>query len=173
MKAVKTGWTSISSAATKFHRADHYKSVLGTLKLQSANTCVPTTVGAMKTITGATKVKTGVGTVTTSQAIDKARNHPFVLVGGGIAGEGTNYNTHHAILILEIDDAGNACIVDLDDTVKGKSEDQIMRIEPIADLLDKFVPDKAKPADFEGNADEPLESIIEPNTDSGGMCVIM
>jgi hypothetical protein len=98
----------------------------------------------------------------------------FVMIGKGIAGTGTNYKTsHHAIMILEIDDDGNACIVDLDDTVKGKHDDEIIRIVNMEDLLKNFQPDTKKMPDHDGNADEPRESVVEPGGSGSDLCIIL
>jgi hypothetical protein len=166
-------WVSIDEAAKRFGRVEHYKHILKTLKKQKGPTCIPHTIGALKTLTGQTKTKSTYGTLKYADARAISSAHPFVMIGKGITGVGTNYTDHHAIMILEIDEDGEVCIVDLDDTVKGTMDEQIIRIEKMQKLLENFIPDKQQMPDFEGNANVPLESIVEPGGSGSDFCVIL
>lgn len=166
-------WVSVDEAAKRFGRVEHYKHILKTLKKQKGPTCVPHTIGALKTLTGHTKTKFKYGGLKYTDACAISSVHPFVMIGKGITGVGTNYTSHHAILILEIDEAGEVCIVDLDDTVKGTTDEQIIRIEQMPKLLENFIPDAPEMPDFEGNANEPRESIVEPGGSGSDFCVIL
>jgi len=170
MLTTKLGAWCAKEGVKKFARVAGNARVLDALKLQSDGSCMPTTIGAMKKITGVTKTKSMTGGISKDVLEQKLRNHPVTLVGTGIAGPGTKYTSHHAILLLEMV-GDEICVVDLDNTAK-QGEGKIYRVVKVDDLLNSFVPDTSGGVDMDGSMDEPRESLIEPKEDDGGMCVI-
>jgi hypothetical protein len=111
-----------------------------------------------------------VGVPSSAELMQALKRSPIVFVADNIAQEGSKYQTHHAVGVLEYDeDTGELIIADCDETVPEK---EILRREEIAAFLKKARAAMRKIYTSEGDYDEMVAPVARQPVEGSPTCVL-